>query len=155
MRSVTDVWTVLVILGLAVITVVTRSLFFISSKPWQLPHWAQRGLQYAPIAALATVIVPELVMTHGQLMPGWQDARLFAALAGAAWFLTHRAQRQAVLGTIVMGMAVYLPLHLALGWWKPHWAVLGQGFRMAWPCLLLCQCGCSRGGYAHQEIKRV
>lgn len=116
MSDGTDIWTVLVILGLAVITVVTRSLFFISSKPWHLPHWAQRGLQYAPIAALSAVIVPELVMTHGQLAHSWQDARLFGALAGAAWFLTHKGQRQAVLGTIVVGMLVYLPLHLGLGW---------------------------------------
>ena len=116
MSAETDVWTVWVILGLAVVTVLTRSLFFISSKPWQLPPWAQRGLQYAPIAALAAVIVPELLMTQGQLIQGWQDARLFGALAGAAWFLAHKARRQAVLGTIVAGMAVYLPLHLGLGW---------------------------------------
>lgn len=116
MTAETDLWTVLVILGLAVITVLTRSLFFISSQPWQLPHWARRGLQYAPIAALAAVIVPELLMTQGQFIHHWQDARLFAALAGAAWFFGHRGQRQAVLGTIVVGMAVYLPLHLGWGW---------------------------------------
>lgn len=116
MNAETDAWTVGVILGLTLITVLTRCLFFISSKPWQLPHWAQRGLQYAPIAALSAVIVPELVMTQGHFIQDWQDARLFAALAGAAWFFGHRAQRQAVLGTIVAGMAVYLPLHLGLGW---------------------------------------
>jgi branched-subunit amino acid transport protein len=116
MRDETDLWTVLVIVGLAVITVLTRSLFFISSRPWQLPRWAQRGLQYAPIAAMAAVIVPELVMTQGHLIQSWQDARIFAAVAGAAWFITHRAQRQAVLGTIVAGMFVYLPLHLGWGW---------------------------------------
>ncbi len=116
MTAETDVFTVLVILGLTGITVLTRTLFFISSKPWQLPHWAQRGLQYAPIAALAAVIVPELVMTQGQFIQTWQDARLFSALAGALWFLTHKGQRQAVLGTIVAGMVVYLPLHLGLGW---------------------------------------
>ena len=116
MSGETDAWTVGVILGLTLITVLTRCLFFISSKPWQLPHWAQRGLQYAPIAALSAVIVPELVMTQGHFIQSWQDARLFAALAGAAWFFGHRAQRQAVLGTIVAGMAVYLPLHLGLGW---------------------------------------
>ena len=64
----TDWWTLAVILGLAVVTVVTRSFFFISSRPWHLPHWAQRGLQYAPIAALAAVIAPELVMTQGHLI---------------------------------------------------------------------------------------
>jgi branched-subunit amino acid transport protein len=108
----TDWWTVLTILGLAVVTVVTRSFFFISSKPWTLPAWAQRGLHYAPIAALSAVIVPEIVMTQGQFIASWQDARVFAALAGAAWFFWQRG----VLGTIVVGMAVYLPLHIGMNW---------------------------------------
>lgn len=112
----TDFWTLGVIVGLALVTLVTRSLFFISSKPWSLPHWAQRGLQYAPIAALAAVIVPEMVMTQGHMVGTWQDARLFSVAAGAAWFYWRRGAGQAVLGTIVVGMAVYLPLHLGLGW---------------------------------------
>ena len=116
MTGQTDFWTVVIIIGLALVTVITRSFFFISSKPWHLPHWAQRGLQYAPIAALAGVIVPEMVMTQGQLISTWQDARLFAVVAGAAWYFWRKGAGQAVLGTIVVGMAVYLPLHLVLGW---------------------------------------
>ena len=108
----TDVWTLCVILGLAVVTVVSRSFFFISSKPWHLPHWAQRGLQYAPIAALSAVVLPEIVMTQGQFITSWQDARLFAAAAGV---LVYVAKRNVLL-TILGGMAVYLPLHLGLGW---------------------------------------
>lgn len=108
----TDVWTLLVIVGLAIVTVVSRGFFLISSKPWQLPHWAQRGLQYAPIAALSAVVVPEIVMSQGQLIGTWQDARLFAAAAGVAIYYAKRN----VLMTILGGMAVYLPLHLALGW---------------------------------------
>ncbi len=109
-------WTIAIIIGLTVVTVLTRCFFFISSKPWTLPHWAQRGLQYAPIAALAAVVVPEVVMTHGHLIGTWQDARLFAVVAGAGWFFLRKGAGQAVLGTIVIGMAVYLPLHLGLGW---------------------------------------
>lgn len=112
----TDFWTVGVIFGLAAVTVVTRSFFFISSKPWSLPHWAQRGLQYAPIAALSAVIVPEMVMSQGHLVQTWQDARLFAVAAGAAWYFWRKQSSWAMLGTIVVGMAVYLPLHLVLGW---------------------------------------
>ena len=108
----TDLWTLTTIVGMAVVTVITRSFFFISSKPWTLPEWAQRGLYYAPIAALAAVIVPEIVMTQGHLISTWKDARLFAAAAGAAWFYW----RKSVLGTILAGMAVYLPLHLGPGW---------------------------------------
>lgn len=116
MSGSTDPWTIATIIGLAGVTVLTRSLFFISSKPWKLPHWAQRGLQYAPIAALAAVIIPEVVMTQGDFISSWQDARIFAVAAGAAWFFSRRGAGQAVLGTIVAGMAVYLPLHLGLGW---------------------------------------
>lgn len=107
----TDAWTVAIILGLACVTVVARSFFFISSKPWSLPHWAERGLQYAPIAALAAVVLPEVVMTPEQLVHVL-DARLFGAVAGAVAFFWRRD----VLATIVAGMAVYLPLHLGLGW---------------------------------------
>jgi branched-subunit amino acid transport protein len=112
----TDWWTLGVIVGLAVITVITRSFFFISSQPWQLPGWAQRGLQYAPIAALSAVIVPEIVVSQGQFISTWQDARIYAAMAGAAFYFWRRGAGQAVLGTIVVGMAVYLPLHVGWGW---------------------------------------
>ena len=112
MPAETDLWTLLIIVGLTVISVVTRGFFFISEREWKLPHWAQRGLQYAPIAALAAVVIPEIVMSQGALIATWKDARLFAAAAGMAWFFWKRG----VLGTIVCGMAVYLPLRLGLGW---------------------------------------
>lgn len=107
-----DLRTLITILALGVVSVLTRSFFFISSRPWTLPHWAQRGLNYAPVAALAAVVIPEVVMAQGALITTWQDARLFAVAAGLAWY----AWRRGVLGTIVSGMAVYLPLHLGLGW---------------------------------------
>ena len=106
-----DLWTLGVIVGLSVVTVVARSFFFLSNQDWQLPHWAQRGLQYAPIAALSAVVIPEIVMSQGALITTWQDARLFAAAAGVLVYFTKRD----VLLTIIGGMAVYLPLHLGLG----------------------------------------
>lgn len=108
----TDWMTLLTIAALGLITVITRGFFFISSRPWTLPGWAQRGLQYAPIAALAAVVVPEVVMTQGELITTWQDARLFAVVAGLGWF----AWRGGVLGTIVAGMVIYMPLKIGLGW---------------------------------------
>jgi branched-subunit amino acid transport protein len=112
----TDGWTLLTILGMAGVTVVARSFFFISDKEWTMPLWAQRGLQYAPIAALASVIVPEIVMTQGELIHTLKDARLYAVAAGQAYFVYRRGAGQAVLGTIMSGMAVYLPLHIGIGW---------------------------------------
>jgi branched-subunit amino acid transport protein len=108
----TDGWTLLTIAGLACVTVLARSFFFISQRDWKLPHWAERGLQYAPIAALAAVIIPEIVMSQGALISSFKDARLYGAAAGAVVFYW----RKSTLGCIIGGMAVYLPLHLALGW---------------------------------------
>ncbi len=100
------------ILGLGVITVVTRSFFFLSRREMPLPVWLKQGLRYAPLAALAAVVVPEVVMTRGELIHTWQDARLFAVAAGSAWFWWRRG----ILGTIVSGSAVLLVLRLGLGW---------------------------------------
>lgn len=108
----TDFWTLAVIAGLAGVTLLTRCFFFILDRPWSLPAWAHRALHYAPVAALAGVVAPEVVMTQGQLVQTWQDARLFAAAAGAALYFWRRS----VLLTLLGGMAAYLPLHLGLGW---------------------------------------
>ena len=108
----TDAWTLVVIVGLAGVTVLTRSFFFISSEEWSLPDWAQRGLQYAPIAAMAAVVLPEVLMQQGQFLQTWMDARWMGAAVGAAVYFWRRD----VLLTIVAGMLAYLPLHLVLGW---------------------------------------
>lgn len=107
----TDLRTLAIIAGLAVVTVVARCFFFLSARPWPMPRWLERGLQYAPIAALSAVVLPEILTVQGQ-WSGLLDARVFGALAGVAAF----AWRRDVLWTIGVGMAVYLPLHLGLGW---------------------------------------
>ena len=112
MRGITDGWTLFVIAGLAGVTVLTRCFFFILDRPWTMPGWAHRALHYAPVAALAGVVAPEVVMQHGQVIASWQDARLYGAVAGAALYFW----RHSVLLTIAGGMAVYLPLHVGLGW---------------------------------------
>jgi branched-subunit amino acid transport protein len=111
-----DPWTFLTIVLMAGITVITRSFFFISDAPWTLPSWAQRGMQYAPIAALAAVVLPEILMTRGIFIQSLADARIYGAIAGAAYFSWRRGSGQAVLGTIVVGMLVYMPLHVGLQW---------------------------------------
>ena len=104
--------TVLAIVGLAVITVVTRSFFLIPDKAVRLPEWLRHSLRYAPLAALGAVLAPEILMNHGQLVGTLMDARLPAALVGMAFYFWKRS----ILVTIAIGMAVYLPLHIALGW---------------------------------------
>jgi branched-subunit amino acid transport protein len=100
------------IVGLAVVTVVTRAFFLLSDREIELPAWAVQGLRYAPIAALVAVISPEVVLTNGDLLATWQDARIYAVLVGTAYYWWRRG----ILGTIVIGTAVLLALKIGLGW---------------------------------------
>ena len=104
--------TTLTIVGLAVISVVSRGFFLFPEREVPIPVWLQRGLKVAPLAALSAVIVPEIVMTQGHLISTWQDARLPAALAATLWY----AWRPGVLGPLLAGLAAYLPLRLFCGW---------------------------------------
>ena len=112
MNGATDLWTLAVIAGLAGVTVLSRCFFFILDRAWSLPAWAERALQYAPVAALAGVVIPEVVLLDGAVTVPWTDARFYGSLVGAALYFVRRS----VLLTMVGGMAVYLPLHLGLGW---------------------------------------
>ena len=108
-----DLWYVLLTCaGLGLITVLTRSFFFIPKRELPIPHWLREGLRYAPLAALTAIVVPEVFMTQGALITTWQEPRLFGAAAGLAWYLWRRG----ILGSIVTGTAVMLALRLGLGW---------------------------------------
>lgn len=104
--------TALAIAGLAVITLLTRSFFLIPDKEVPLPGWLRRSLRYAPLAALGGVLAPEILMSHGQMVGTLMDARLPATLLAGAFYFWKRS----ILGTISIGMAIYLPLHIGLGW---------------------------------------
>lgn len=108
--SVTE--TVIAIVGLGVITLVTRAFFMIPENEVPMPSWLKRGLKYAPLAALAAVLAPELFMAGGEFIDTLKDARLPALLCASAYYFWRRG----ILGTICVGMAVYLPLHIGLGW---------------------------------------
>jgi branched-subunit amino acid transport protein len=100
------------ILGLAVVTVIARGFFLFAKREAKLPEPLQRALQVAPLAAIVAVLAPEIFMAHGALVDTWRDARLPAALAATLFY----AWRPGVLGPLLAGLAVYLPLRLALGW---------------------------------------
>lgn len=103
---------VLAIAGLAVVTLVSRGFFLFPEREVKIPGWLQRGLKVAPLAALTAVVAPEIVLTQGEFVPTWQDARLPAAAAATLYY----AWRPGVLGPLLAGLAVFLPLRLAFGW---------------------------------------
>ena len=103
---------VIAALGLVAVSAFSRSFFFLSEKPWRLPAWLERGLRYAPLAALSAVVAPDILLTQGQWLPSWTDPRWGATLAAVCW----AAWRGDMLGTIVVGMTVMLGLRFGLGW---------------------------------------
>lgn len=99
-------------LGMAVVSLACRAFFLLPQQDLPMPRWLREGLRYAPVAALAAVVAPELVMTQGHLVDTWRDARIFGALAGLAFY----AWRRSLFGTILCGTGVMLALRFTLGW---------------------------------------
>ena len=100
------------ILGMAAVTLLCRSFFLLPEQDLPMPRWLREGLRYAPIAALAAVVAPEVVMTQGHLIHTLRDARIFGAAAG----LTFYVWKHDLFGTIVCGTGVMLALKFGLGW---------------------------------------
>ncbi len=102
-------------IGLGVLSVVTRSFFFLVKSDWRLPSWLDDALRYAPIAALAAVVLPEVLSDQGVAQPLLdyaQDAKIYGALTSILYF----AWRRGLLGSILSGTLVYLALRLGFNW---------------------------------------
>jgi branched-subunit amino acid transport protein len=101
-----QIW--LAILGMTAITSLTRALFLIGGKRMILPPRVQRALRYAPAAALAAVVIPDVLSTPTGLSIAFSNHALYASLCGLAWYIWRRG----MLGTIVVGMLVFTGLRL-------------------------------------------
>ena len=107
--SASDTWLAIVLLALA--TMITRSGLFLLGAAVRLPPALQHALRYAPAAALAAIVVPDLVLgTGGAAYIGLANHKLLAGIGAAGFFLVTRH----LLGTIVVGMALYTVLRLYL-----------------------------------------
>lgn len=106
--SAADVWLTIILLTVA--TILTRSSFFFLGHAVKLPPKVQHALRYAPAAALAAIVVPDLVLANGALQLTWMNPKLLAGVGAAAFFLATRH----LLGTIVVGMAAYSLLRVIM-----------------------------------------
>ena len=102
----TQIW--LAIFGMTFVTAVTRALFLIGGERTVLPARVQKMLRYAPAAALAAVVLPDVLATPDGLSFAPSNHEFYAALAGLAWFLWRRS----MVGTIVVGMIVFTLLRV-------------------------------------------
>lgn len=93
-----------VIVGLALSTLVTRTSFLVAGARLRLSHRAEIALRYAPVCTLAAIIVPDVFLHGGaglDLSPA--NPRLVGVLASAAWLCWSRN----IVGCLAIGMAAY------------------------------------------------
>ncbi len=100
------VWLAIALMTLS--TLITHSGFFLFGHAVKLPPRLKHALSYAPAAAMAAIVVPDLVISGGAVELSLANPKLLAGIGGAIFFLATRH----LLGTIVIGMALFTVLRL-------------------------------------------
>lgn len=72
-----SLWLIFILLGLA--TTLPRASFIVLGNRFSLPPRLQRALRYAPAAALAAIVAPDVLIAGGNLEP--INPKLAAAIA--------------------------------------------------------------------------
>jgi branched-subunit amino acid transport protein len=98
----------LAILGLTVVTVVTRSAFLVLGERFPLPERVQHALRYAPACALSALVAPEVLTAGGTLVLDPLNPRLAAGLVAVAVMVASRS----MIMTMAVGMGVFTLLRL-------------------------------------------
>lgn len=103
-----EIWASIALLTIS--TLLTRSGFFLFGHAVRLPLKLQHALGYAPAAAMAAIIMPDLMTSGNAVELNWLNPKLLAGIGGGVIFMTTRH----LLGTIIAGMTLFTVLRLAL-----------------------------------------
>jgi branched-subunit amino acid transport protein len=102
-----EIW--LTIIGLTLVTIMTRGAFLMIGDRISLPERVQHALRYAPACALAALVAPELLLQQGQVFVSVENFKLVGAIVAAVAMLTTRN----ILFTMAVGMIIFTALRLA------------------------------------------
>jgi branched-subunit amino acid transport protein len=108
MNNAHSLWLIFILLGLA--TVLPRASFIVLGTRVALPSVVQRALRYAPAAALAAIVVPDVVVTGGAF--DLFNAKLAGAMVAVASVMLSRNPWL----PFIAGMGVLLAFRNGLGW---------------------------------------
>lgn len=97
------------VVGLTVVTVLTRASFFLLPARWSLPPRVEHALRYAPACALVAIVVPSVLTRDHEVFISWHNHQMWAVLAGTGVF----ALRRNMVLMMVVTMAVYTALRLS------------------------------------------
>lgn len=93
--------TVLIILGMAVVTFMTRFGSFIFFRQTGIPAWLERWLKHVPTAILTSLIVPSLLLPKGEFDLTFGNSYLLAGIV--AVFVAYKSRN--AMTTLSVSMA--------------------------------------------------
>jgi branched-subunit amino acid transport protein len=97
-----EIW--IAIVGMTLVTLLTRTLVLIFGDRLPLPERLQHALRFAPACALAALIAPELLADQGTVLVSMSNAKLVGGSIAIAVMLVTRS----MLATMTIGMAAYM-----------------------------------------------
>lgn len=102
------VYLVVATAGLTLVTIATRSSFFMLPARIELPVRIERALRYAPACALTAIISQSVFARHGEAYVSIHNNQIWALLAAALVF----AKTRNMAAMMAVGMAVFTALRL-------------------------------------------
>lgn len=93
----------IVIVGLALTTLVTRTSFLVAGARLRLGHRVEVALRYAPVCTLAAIIVPDVLVHGGSWDLSLLNPRLIGVLAAGLWLCFSRN----IVGCLASGMLAF------------------------------------------------
>jgi branched-subunit amino acid transport protein len=101
----------LMVIGMALVTYLPRLLpaWFLQGR--RIPPFITAWLRYVPVAVLAALLLPSLLVADGKLNLAWDNLYLWAALPAALVALKTRS----MFATVLAGMGVVALARLFIG----------------------------------------
>jgi branched-subunit amino acid transport protein len=103
-----EIWAV--ILGLTLITFITRGFFLLVGERMELSETLQNALKYAPAAALVAIIAPEMFFSQASSDMEISSPYFWGGICSIIAFWLSKS----MLLTIIMGMMAFTVIRLVL-----------------------------------------
>jgi branched-subunit amino acid transport protein len=103
-----EIWAV--ILGLTVITFITRGFFLLLGERMELSETLQNALRYAPAAALIAIVAPEMFFTQASSDIQINSPYFWGGICSIITFWFSKS----MLLTIILGMLAFTAIRLVL-----------------------------------------
>ena len=87
MSLMNHLWLLIAVVGLMVVTLLTRGFFLLTPERFSFPNSVQKALRYAPTIAIMAVIAPDIFIQHGRADFTWHNPALLAALVSGLVFI--------------------------------------------------------------------